>query len=135
MSDILVDNKRIYNLELKFLIFLNLINIISLILFIIGFFQTQPNLVLKFNIFFKIILAFFLIYRFNGFRKQPIRFTDLDRRICFSTGVFIITISFIDIITYNIDYIRNNFILPYTQPIIKYFKNDNPIKISENSKN
>lgn len=122
MGDILIDNKKLYYFELNFITFLNLINLICITLFIIGFFQVQPVLILKFNIFFKVILALFLIYRFNGYRKQKIRFTELDRKICFSTGVFIILISFIDIITFNIEYIRNNFILPYSQPIITYFK-------------
>ena len=122
MSDVLVDNKKLYEFELKFITFLSIINLISITLFIIGFFQVQPNLILKFNIFFKIILALFLIYRFNDYRKQPIRFTELDRKICFSTGVFIIIISFIDIITYNIDFIRENYILPYTEPVINYSK-------------
>jgi hypothetical protein len=122
MGDILVDNKKIYDFELNFITFLNLINLISITLFIIGFFQVQPELILKFNIFFKAVLALFLIYRFNGYRKQNIRFTELDRKICFSTGVFIILISFIDIITYNIEFIRNNYILPYTEPIVSYFK-------------
>jgi hypothetical protein len=122
MGDILIDNKKLYYFELNFITFLNLINLICITLFIIGFFQVQPVLILQFNIFFKVILALFLIYRFNGYRKQKIRFTELDRKICFSTGVFIILISFIDIITFNIEYIRNNFILPYSQPIITYFK-------------
>jgi hypothetical protein len=122
MGDVLVDNKKLYNFELKFITFLSIINFISITLFIIGFFQVQPNVILKFNIFFKIILALFLIYRFNDYRKQPIRFTELDRKICFSTGVFIIIISFIDIITYNIEFIRKNYILPYTEPVLNYSK-------------
>lgn len=122
MGDILIDNKKLYNFELKFLTGLRIINYLCIVLFIIGFFQAQPVLILKFNIFFKIILALFLIYRFNGYRKQPIHFTELDRKICFSTGIFIIIILFTDIITYNIEYIRNNYILPYTEPIITYFK-------------
>jgi hypothetical protein len=127
MGDILVDNKQLYNIELNFLTSLSVINIVCIILFIIGFFQAQPIFILKFNIFFKIILALFLIYRFNNYRKQPIRFTELDRKICFSTGIYIILISFIDIITYNIEYIRNNFILPYTQPVVNYFKGSKKI--------
>lgn len=122
MGDVLIDNKKLYDFELKFITFLSIINFISITLFIVGFFKVQPALILKFNIFFKIILALFLIYRFNDYRKQPIRFTELDRKICFSTGVFIIIISFIDIITYNIEFIRNNYILPYTEPLLNYFK-------------
>ena len=122
MGDVLIDNKKLYDFELKFITFLSIINFISITLFIVGFFKVQPALILKFNIFFKIILALFLIYRFNDYRKQPIRFTELDRKICFSTGFFIIIISFIDIITYNIEFIRNNYILPYTEPLLNYFK-------------
>jgi magnesium-transporting ATPase (P-type) len=122
MGDILVDNKKLYNFELKFLTGLKIVNYSYLLLFIIGIFQTKPTFLLVFNTVFKIILALFLIYRFNNYRKQPIQFTELDRKICYSTGIFIILISFIDIITYNIEYIRNNFILPHTQPIINYFK-------------
>jgi hypothetical protein len=123
MGDILVDNKKVYKSELTFLSFINFINIVSVTLFLIGFFQTKPVLILQFNVFFKLLLAVYLIYRFNDFRKQPIRFTELDRKICFSTGVFIILITFMDILTYNIDYIRNNYILPITEPIVKKIKN------------
>jgi hypothetical protein len=122
MGDILVENKKIYKFEIKFLDGLKIVNYLCLLLFIIGFFQTQPTFLIVFNTFIKIILALFLIYRFNNYRKQPIRFTELDRKICYSTGIFIILISFIDIITYNLEFIRNNYVLPYTQPIVDYFK-------------
>jgi hypothetical protein len=122
MGDILVENKKIYKFEIKFLDGLKIVNYLCLILFVIGFFQSQPTFLIVFNTFIKIILALFLIYRFNTYRKQPIRFTELDRKICYSTGIFIILISFIDIITYNLEYIRSNYVLPYTTPVINYFK-------------
>jgi hypothetical protein len=37
----------------------------------------------------KIYVSLFLLYRFNVFRK--IKFTDLDRKIAFSAGVFLFT--------------------------------------------
>ena len=123
MGDILVDNKKIYNFELTFLRGLKIVNYLCVFLFIIGFFQDKPSFLIDFNTFFKVILALFLIYRFNDYRKNPIKFTELDRKICYSTGIFIILISFIDYITYNIDYVRGNFILPITTPIINYFEN------------
>ena len=117
MNDILIDNKDFYNFELKFLRFISFITKVSLVLFIIGFFQTKNNYILSFNFIVKIILALFLIYRFNKYRKHKIEFTELDRKVCYSSGVYIILISFFDLITNYIDTIRNTYILPITQPI------------------
>jgi hypothetical protein len=122
MGDILVENKKLYNFELKFLQIIGIINFIAIILFLLGFLQTKPFFILEFNMIFKVILAVYLIYRFNDYRKHPVHFTELDRKICFSTGISIILISFMDFITYNIDYIRNNYILPYSEPIINQIK-------------
>jgi len=40
----------------------------------------------------KLYIAFFLVIRFNGYRN--IRFTDLDRRIAFQAGIFLLTTTF-----------------------------------------
>ena len=40
----------------------------------------------------KLYIAFFLVIRFNGYRK--IKFTDLDRRIAFQAGIFLLTTTF-----------------------------------------
>ena len=49
----------------------------------------------------KLYIGIFLVIRFNMFRK--IQFTDLDRKIAFSAGIFILTTTFINqIITYYI---------------------------------
>ena len=122
MSDILIDNKSIYKFELKIVEFFKIMNILLLTLFLIGIFTSKPEFILKVNFVFKIILALFLIYRFNSYRKKRIHFTELDRKICYSTGIYIILISFIDVITLNIEYIRNNYILPHTTPIIQQIK-------------
>jgi hypothetical protein len=117
MNDILIDNKGFYNFELSFLKFISFITKVSLVLFIIGFFQKKNNYIVTFNFIIKIILALFLIYRFNSYRKHKIQFTELDRKVCYSSGVYIILISFFDLINSYIDTIRNNYILPITQPI------------------
>ena len=122
MNDILIDNKDFYNFELKFLRFISFITKVSLVLFIIGFFQTKNNYIISFNFIVKIILALFLIYRFNKYRKHKIEFTELDRKVCYSSGVYIILISFFDLITNYIDTIRNTYILPITQPIVEKVK-------------
>lgn len=49
----------------------------------------------------KLYIGIFLVIRFNMFRK--IQFTDLDRKIAFSAGIFILTTTFVNqIITYYI---------------------------------
>jgi hypothetical protein len=122
MSDILIDNKNFYNFELNFLIYLGIITKVTLVLFIIGIFQNKPTFILNFNFVVKLILAVFLVYRFNSYRKDKVRFTELDRKVCYSTGIYILVISFIDLFDYYIETIRSNFILPITQPLIAWSK-------------
>jgi hypothetical protein len=120
MTDILVDNKDIYYFELNFLYYFNMITKLTIILFIIGFFQSEPFIIIEFNFIVKILLALFLIYRFNNYRQKHIRFTELDRKVCYSSGIYIIIVSFMEIINKNAQYIRQKYILPFTTPIIHY---------------
>jgi hypothetical protein len=120
MTDILIDNKKFYNFELSFLNYFTFITKLTVILFLIGIFQNKPYILIQFNFVVKIILAIFLIYRFNNYRKHKIEFTELDRKVCYSAGIYIILISFLDIINYYTETIRNNFILPFTKNIINY---------------
>jgi O-antigen/teichoic acid export membrane protein len=122
MSDILIDNKDFYNFEVKFLQYFSFITKVTVVLFIVGFFQSKPAFIIQFNFVVKTILALFLIYRFNSYRKHKIEFTDLDRKICYSAGIYIILISFFDLINNYIDTIRNDYILPRTEPIIDWVK-------------
>jgi hypothetical protein len=122
MSDIFIDNKDFYKFELKFLDFFSFITKLTIVLFIIGFFQSKPVYIIQFNFFVKIILALFLIYRFNNYRKQKIEFTELDRKVCYSAGIYIILISFLDLINHYTDYIRSNIVLPFTSPFIQDIK-------------
>lgn len=122
MSDILIDNKKFYNFELNFLNYFSFVTKLTVILFLIGIFQNKPSILIQFNFVVKIILALFLIYRFNSYRKHKIEFTELDRKVCYSAGIYIILISFLDIINYYTETIRNNFILPFTKNITNYIK-------------
>jgi hypothetical protein len=122
MSDILIDNKNLYNFEVKFLEYFSLITKLTVILFIIGFFQSKLTFIIQFNFVVKVILALFLIYRFNNYRKKKIEFTELDRKVCYSAGIYIIIISFVDLINHYTNYIRETIILPITTPIIQQAK-------------
>uniref|UniRef100_A0A6C0JH53 Uncharacterized protein n=1 Tax=viral metagenome TaxID=1070528 RepID=A0A6C0JH53_9ZZZZ len=122
MSDILIDNKDFYNFEVKFLQYFSFITKLTVVLFIVGFFQSKPTFIVQFNFVVKVILALFLIYRFNSYRKHKIEFTELDRKVCYSAGIYIILISFFDLINHYTNAIRSNYILPMTEPIIQMFK-------------
>ena len=117
MSDFLVDNKSVYNIEISVVKLFSYTSKIVLALFLIGVFQEKPLYIMRINYFLKIIIALFLIYRFNSYRKNAAVFTELDRKVTFSAGMYILVISFVDIITYYTHEIRNK-IIPYTVPII-----------------
>jgi hypothetical protein len=123
MSDILVDNKNFYNFELKFLTYFSYVTKFTVLLFLIGIFQNKPTILIQFNFVVKVILALFLIYRFNSYRKHKIEFTELDRKVCYSVGIYIILISFLDIINYYTETIRSNFILPFTKQFTQHIPN------------
>ena len=55
----------------------------------VGLFAEAPQYLSTLDYYVKIYVCLFLIIRFNPLRK--IQFTDLDRRIAFSAGVYILT--------------------------------------------
>jgi hypothetical protein len=61
------------------------------ILFAIGIFNGAPQYLEKLDYYVKIYISLFLLWRFNPFRK--IHFTELDRKISFSAGIFLLTTS------------------------------------------
>jgi hypothetical protein len=124
MGDILIDNKDIYYFQSMFLKGMGIATKIVVFLFIVGFFQEKPQEYLKLAFFVKILLGFFLIYRFNKFRQNKIQFTELDRKACYSAGVFILVVSFVDILNNYVEKIRE-VVLPYTLPMVDFVKNFN----------
>lgn len=96
MKDYLVDNKTIYDLQYKFITYFNLIVRILLILYIFGAVNSNVRILITVNFYVKVFIALFLMYRFNGFRKNKISFTELDQKIAFSAGLYILVISFYD---------------------------------------
>ncbi len=121
MSDFLIDNKHVYNAEITVVKLFSYTSKIVLVLFLIGFLQERPAYIIELNHILKILIAMFLIYRFNSYRKHPVVFTELDRKVTYSAGMYILVISFVDIITYYTHEVRSK-ITPHTLPIIDYFK-------------
>ena len=71
----------------------NLFLIISYVLIFISYFnlsQISPTYLETIDYYIKIYVCLFLIWRFNPFRNVN-TFTNLDRKIAFSAGMFIIT--------------------------------------------
>lgn len=89
--------------------------VIFLLLFL-GFLQKEPTYFLQATFFFKVFISLYLIIRFNEFRKN-IKFTELDRKVCFLAGIYLLLISFADLIQ---DYITKikTILKPYV-PFIK----------------
>jgi len=121
MRDILIDNKNIYNFELYFLKYLSIITKVVVVLFFVGFFTNKPLFILEINIVVKFILGLFLIYRFNSYRKHKITFTELDRKICYSAGIYIVITSLGEYLITFTDTIREH-IIKFTNPFIEPIK-------------
>ena len=82
----------------------------------LGLSSTAPEYLKTLDYYLRIYICLFLILRFNPFRKyfpiykkSYIKFNDLDRKIAFSAGLFILTTS-----------ILNNYV-DDLQQIIKYY--------------
>ena len=120
MKDLLVDNKIIYNLEYNFIKYFSYITKAITFLFIIGFFNEKPATFIEINFFIKVFIALFLMYRFNKYREKAV-FTELDRKVVYSAGVYILIISFIDIFDYYVKLIRSK-VTVYTLPFVDQIK-------------
>lgn len=73
--------------------FFDLFIIISWILVIVssfGFSQSAPKFLEDLDYYIRIYICLFLMWRFNPFRTHY-EFTDLDRKIAFSAGLFMLT--------------------------------------------
>jgi hypothetical protein len=87
----------------------DIIIIVSYILIVIsalGLSQTAPSYLDKLDTYLKIYVCLFLIWRFNPFRKNVL-FNELDKKIAFSAGLFILTTT-----------ILNNYLI-YIQNILR----------------
>ena len=85
---------KLYKLQITIF---NYIIFFSYALFFIAFFgiwASAPNYLDDLQYWTKIYVSLFLIWRFNWFRK--VQFTELDKKIAFSAGLFLLTTTFIN---------------------------------------
>lgn len=82
--------EKLYEIQYtSFTIFVYLTYFIYTI-YAIGFSKTIPTFLIDLNYYVRVYICLFLIWRFHPF-KSNYDFTDLDRRIAFSAGLFILT--------------------------------------------
>lgn len=61
----------------------------------IGIGIAVPSIMITVNYYLKVAIGFFLVYRFNSYRDR-ITFDELDRRVAFSAGMFVLTTTVLD---------------------------------------
>ena len=83
-------NNKIHNIQNTFFDIFLYISYILIFISAIGFSEKAPKYLAIIDYYLKIYICIFLIWRFNPLRSN-IEFTDLDRKIAFSAGLFILT--------------------------------------------
>jgi hypothetical protein len=112
----------IYRFSLSFVHYFGLITKLVTACYLLGVFIDKPYLYLVIHFIVKLVIALYLIYRFNPYHSDNMVFTELDRKVCYSAGTYILFFSFLDLIDQYIEKIRRS-IQPYSQPIIARIKN------------
>jgi hypothetical protein len=89
-------NKTIYRFQYKVFTGIIYISWVLYILIALGLSANAPEYLYILNSVVKIYVSLFLIIRFNPFRR--VKFTELDAKIAFSAGVFLIATTTINTI-------------------------------------
>jgi hypothetical protein len=82
--------KAVFKFQNKFFDLFIIISWILLIVSALGVSQAAPKFLKDLDYYVRIYICLFLIWRFHPFRSHY-EFTDLDRKIAFSAGMFILT--------------------------------------------
>ncbi len=73
------------------------ITLFMILIFIYGIVVSDSILFMQMNFTIKVLIALYLIYHFNDFRNTPVKFTILDKKICYSAGIYLFIFSFADV--------------------------------------
>jgi len=95
-----MNQKDLYAFQSQAFTFIMYLTWILYFIILLGLSAKAPQYLNDLQYYVKIYVSFFLILRFNPFRRT--RFTELDASIAFSAGVFLLTTTAIDkiVITY-----------------------------------
>ena len=88
-------NKQLNDVQEKFFTIFVYISYILIVISALGFSESAPKYLEFLDYYVRIYICLFLIWRFNPFRSKY-KFTDLDRKIAFSAGVFILTTTYLN---------------------------------------
>jgi len=91
--------QTLYDVQTNFFYLFVFITYASYIALAIGVHFLSPKSLNTLDHYAKIYVSLFLLYRFNPFRK--IEFNELDRKIAFSAGLFLLTTTFINVVIEN----------------------------------
>ena len=103
-------SKKIHKAQDKFFDLFIILSYISYGLILLGVSTQKPEYLTYLDNIIQVYISLFLIIRFNPFRK--LTFTNLDRKIAFSAGLFLFTTTTI-----------NSVFVSYFDEISNYFKN------------
>jgi hypothetical protein len=81
--------KLLYYIQMNGLNIFFILSWISIITLYLGFTLINPEYISSLTYYIKVYICLYLMYRFNVFNK--IKFTELDRKIIFSSAFFIFT--------------------------------------------
>lgn len=98
---------KLNDIQLKLFNLFIITSYILIILSFLGLYDYAPNILSNIDYYVRIYICLFLIWRFNPLRSY-IEFNELDRKIAFSAGLFILTTTFLgDMIAHFISNIKN----------------------------
>jgi hypothetical protein len=86
----MLTKKNIYGIQEKLFDIFIIISWILVVISALGFSQDASKFLQDLDYYVRIYICLFLIWRFNPF-KRHYEFTNLDRKIAFSAGMFILT--------------------------------------------
>jgi hypothetical protein len=84
-------HKSLYKIQDLGYDFFVVITYFCYILFALGIFANAPQYLNSLDYYVKIYISLFLLWRFHPYQK--IQFTELDRKISFTAGIFLLTTS------------------------------------------
>lgn len=84
----MVFSKSLHQFQNKTFTFVMILSWVLYILFAFGLSSSAPIYLNDLQYYIKIYVSLFLILRFNPFRR--VKFTELDRKIVFASGIFLL---------------------------------------------
>jgi len=116
--------KKLYTFQYNLFTVFIYLSYFLIIVSAIGLSAIAPKYLSSLDYFVRIYICLFLLWRFRPY-KDKYEFTDLDRRIAFSAGLFMLTTTFIN------SYITSA--KNYASNIVNKIKNNNLANSSTNS--